>query len=211
MEDVYLNKYEGVDFQKGFRYAIENAENHLKVAEKIKDISFGIAFSHLILSSEEAIKGMLLFQVHLDSDFLEEIGDFKNYFSNHKYKHEKIKNLQITLEVIEKVRQLFASGLIQKLQENSLTKNSQNKERQVQKDNQSNILHTYEMWWKQADANKQDGFYVDLLEKRKQWKGPHNFKLSRYNTGFKVVSDFLALVMKTVEIIERDSTRKIND
>ena len=71
-----LEKYINIDFYKGFQHSLKNAHNHLKVAENSTEICYGIAYGQLVLAAEEALKAMMLFNIHYDPSVLSEIDDF---------------------------------------------------------------------------------------------------------------------------------------
>lgn len=51
-----------INFRRGYELAMENAQAHLLAAEVIAEkVNYGIANSHLILASEEAIKAYMCF------------------------------------------------------------------------------------------------------------------------------------------------------
>ncbi len=53
-----------MDHHKGYELCVQNAKNHLAVAKMAKTTCYGIANAHLILGSEEAIKGVIVFLTH---------------------------------------------------------------------------------------------------------------------------------------------------
>lgn len=50
---------------------------------------------------------------------------------------------------------------------------------------------TNQDWWKQADSNKNLGFYISLLEKKGEWKGPFSITQKHYNKSKKIVTEFV--------------------
>ena len=82
------------DYHQGFKLCIDNVRKHIKIAELSETISYGIAHAHIVLAGEEAIKAVMLFNIHKDKDALDKINEFHKYFSDHKHKHEEIRNFE---------------------------------------------------------------------------------------------------------------------
>ena len=70
-------------------------------------------------------------------------------------------------------------------------------------------LETNEMWWKQADSNKQKGFYVSLLLKKKDWDGPFKFTKSQYKKGYKIANEFVSKIARIEEVIKSPKAKKL--
>ena len=61
MNSIEFNKLDSITLVEGAQLCLENTENHLKIAETIKDsnLSIGYSISHLILATEECVKGIV--------------------------------------------------------------------------------------------------------------------------------------------------------
>jgi len=205
------NVNKDTDFHKGYKLTIENAFNHLEVAYSIESISLGIASSHLILAAEEAVKAFLLFQLGFDKDFHKEAQDFDKYFSNHKFKHKIIRDIELLgnlMATSQEIRLKPFEGIepgtvsAEYLQE----KNNEGVQNLIKwlnnLNNGTEELDINEDWWKQADSNKNRGLYVNLLKKSGNWDGPFLVKESFYQKSKKIVTLFISKVVALEEVFE---------
>lgn len=205
-----MKENSNINYYQGFSLCCENASNHLKIAELSKQISYGIAHAHLVLAGEEAIKAVVLFDINSNPKVKDK--DFKKYFSNHKYKHEAIKKFEQVA--------FFTDGTLNIQTESLLSEdiNTMTFERmiEIRKENFNKLLKFFESlsneeikpnvnedWWNQADSFKNDGFYVDILEKRGEWKGPFNFSKNHYNKGYKIISEIIEKIQMVKENTDR--------
>lgn len=195
------------DYHQGFKLCLENAKNHIKVAELSESISYGIAHAHIVLASEEAIKAVMLFNIHKDKDVLEKMNDFHKYFSNHKHKHEEIRNFEHVALLLENALKILWSPFIG-IKPGSISleevkaKNSEginNLIKWFEEETKKPTLQTNDQWWKQAESFKKEGFYVDLLKKRGEWIGPHKCSKRQYNKGKKIVLEFIEKIQSVEE------------
>lgn len=201
-----------VDFHKGYQLSLENALNHIDSAIACESISFGIANSHLILASEEAIKAAQLFTLYFDKDYQNEIKDFDEYFSNHKYKHKAIRSIEFVGLAIEKTIEIQTEPFLD-VKEGSLSK-----EEFIQKRDEGikntvkwidglrdgkESFDTNEEWWNQADGSKKVGFYVNLLKKKGEWEGPLSIKKSQYTKSKKTVTKFVSRIKVMEDMIQK--------
>lgn len=194
-----------IDYSKGFELALKNAQDHLKVAEfSAKNVSNGIAFSHLVLASEEAIKAVQLFYHNYFPEFPDE--DLEKFFKSHKHKHTAIQKFEVLSQIIELMfKHLIDPQLeyinssdeidpetISKLRVDGIKKLAK-KLTMIAEDEEKLSLN--EQWWKQADNNKNKGFYVNLLSKSSTWSTPDNISPKLYTKGYNIVSSFINQVI----------------
>jgi AbiV family abortive infection protein len=98
--------YDRSKLKDGYVFIMENAKNHFQSAEILAEQGFyGLANSHLILSSEEAVKAYIIFAQHYDHDL--KIENFEKIFSDHKHKHKLIKEMTFSFAFIEKIMNFF--------------------------------------------------------------------------------------------------------
>lgn len=188
---------ENTDFQKGCKLALENAKNHFAIAEVSKEISLGIANSHLILASEEASKALILYNVSVNKDWLNHT-DLDQYFRNHKFKHlESHKNeffgayimtfLEELTDFVEEKKSLnlseeeilmYSDGFSKKIE--MLTKRVAVKVRQQ--------LDPNKKWWESANEHKNLGFYVNLDKLAGTWSGPFDIMQEQFDESVRIVS-----------------------
>lgn len=192
---------ENTNFFRGFELALKNAHNHLAVAEASQKISYGIANSHLILATEEAIKAAMLFQLSIDKAMLAEaLVDFDKYFSSHKYKHEAIRNYELFGGLIENLLNLILAPFKDVDPETETDEEFAHKKNEgldnmiswlEDMEEDRTTLDTNQDWWKQADNKKNLGFYVSLLKKKGQWEGPLSISEKQYSKSKKIATEFI--------------------
>ena len=201
------NVNENTDFYEGYKLAYANAYKHLDVANAVENISFGIANSHLILASEEAIKAGMLFMLDFDKDMQNTIVDFDEYFHNHKHKHQMIEAVESLGLTMEKSLEI-GFNVFDGVEQGSLSMSELNKKRGEMRENMAEflenlidgkeILDVNENWWKQADANKNKGFYVNLKKKLGEWEGPFSITEKEYKKSKEIVTLYVSRI-KTME------------
>lgn len=210
---------ENTDFFEGYKLALENAQNHLAVAEASVSISIGIANSHLILASEEAIKSAMLFQLSFDKDTLEEAqADIDKYFSSHKHKHEAIRGLEFFGGLMSNMLELRFSPF-KDIDPQTITDEEFKQKKDEGFDNiiqwleslleDKSIFDTNQDWWKQADSQKNRGFYISLLKKKGQWDGPFSITKKQYNKGKKIVTEFVSRISEIKDFFDNPEMVKI--
>lgn len=146
--------------------AIKNAKIHKQTAESTAVYeNYGIAVSHLILSTEELIKGLLLYTQGLGLD-VRNISGIHLFFTDHIIKHR----LATLVSTFYPILQLFM-GIIYKMRdklhnpdleveytenENALLNRDETKMEAIFSD-----ISEMMDWWDEANENKNKGFYVD--------------------------------------------------
>jgi AbiV family abortive infection protein len=194
------------DYYQGFKLCLDNARNHIKVAELSENISYGIAHAHIVLASEEAIKAVMLFNIHKDKSALDKMTDFQKYFSDHKHKPDEIRNFEKVALLLEKMLMTVMNPLLGieprsiSLEEvkRKVSEGINNLIKWFENETKTPTLQTNDQWWKQAESFKQEGFYVNLLKKRGEWSSPHKCSKKKYDKGKKVVLEFIG----KIELVE---------
>lgn len=211
MAKLTVNKK--TDFLEGFRLTLANAHDHIKAAEACEAISLGLANSHLILASEEAVKAALYYQLYFDPDSKNEIDDFDKY-NYHKHKHQKIKRQEdIGLQFAAIVNAMRAP--LEELDETASLDEKRAKYEQGLDDAISigekiladdNFIDTNQAWWDEADKNKNLGLYVDLLKDKGIWIGPFSITAEQYQKSKSIVSTFVLRISTTEEVYQNPKT-----
>lgn len=134
-----------------YKSVLDNGQSHLDVAEILaSNNKFPVAISHLILGSEELIKGLLLFLEGKAFD-LRKHKEINLLFNNHKARHTTIWSSLFMWTLIKHLSNLFNPGIslrkIFKLFDGLF------------------IADDSKKWWKNAEELKQRGFYVDYNNK----------------------------------------------
>ena len=193
-----MNFTENTNIRQGCLLALDNAKKHLSIAIKIKDISYGIANSHLILASEEALKACCLDRLSINADWVNSI-DFPKVFKSHIYKHrESLQNQKLGVFMMEFLQNL--TGYFENKKNQNLSKEEMRKTIQEFsknfcswvdeiKDIVNQKMESEEKWWNSANDNKNLGFYIDLKDTN-DWIGPFNISEEDFKESLKIVSDF---------------------
>ncbi len=192
------------DFRKGFDFIMINAKQHFRAAEILSEQGlFGIANSHLILSSEEAVKAYTVFANYYDPEL--EIPDFNKYFSDHKHKHKAISDMSFFIVFMREIYNLIlepAKSIIDK-KKDKLTKDDLIAAKNDGVNNLIKWLKTIpkiehnEEWWNNANNTKNKGFYVNFYDQK--WQTPSEICKDDYNKSYLIVKeviDFLEMIPK---------------
>lgn len=194
-----MNINESTDFKKGSKLALENAKKHFAAADSIKDISLGIANSHLILATEETIKADLLDRMAINPNWMDE--DFDKFFRNHTHKHkESLKTQFMGLFIGEIFDRIFSTS--GKLKNSKLSKEKKetiankwtSKTSEILSDIEASVnrkLESNKMWWDNANNSKNLGFYVGLIKETGDWIGPFDLTQEQFEESLNIVSKFI--------------------
>jgi AbiV family abortive infection protein len=129
---------------KYYPVCIENGKNHFHVATLIAAMrQYGMAISHMVLGSEELLKGMVLLMDYKGFD-IRKIQGINRIFWNHRARHAVLKEAFSVWLVVSSILQKgpsFRNFLISAL---------------------GGISNYY--WWRQADDMKNRGLYVDFQD-----------------------------------------------
>lgn len=187
MNDSFKN-FSSQDYIEGACLTLENAKRHIQTSKLLVESDiFGIAVSHLILGAEEYIKAFILLCLNGDSSFIND-NEKLQLFRNHKFKHE-----HVTL-FLKSISDSETSNFEQKFLD-SFMKNEplpmysvdghyiNNVFKLVSLDD--NSLLRLEIWLKEANDLKNNGFYVGVNE---NWTTPANFSKEDYNKGYECIS-----------------------
>lgn len=207
-----------LDYLLGYELALKNSTNHFEAAELIaKNISFGIANSHLVLAAEEAVKAIQLLIIHYYPESKSE--DLNKMFSNHKYKHETIRSAEAFGFLIEGLMKHICDPILSLLQLNDKPSTYQ-----IKKSRRAGIDSSIEWmkrlvegveksdfnddWWKQADYNKNKGFYVNINNKNSKWETPEQISEKFYQKSNKIVASFIQKAKMLKELFTDDEIKE---
>lgn len=196
-------------YQKGFDLSIQNSKSLLKVAEKSAECGeFGIACSLNVLSAEEAVKAcLILFELNNYSD--QKNKDFPKIFSDHKFKHNLIKDLIEFVSLVSnsyKKENISLDQIVEQIEglpEEYKSNNKINSEKISKlKYILENEIIKYEefedamKWCQNANDLKKNGFYVGL--NNNEWLSPQEISKTQFETDKK----FTASLLNWVQIFE---------
>ena len=127
-----------------YQICSENGKRHFLVADQIAAIKqYGMAISHLILGSEELLKGLVLLMDHKGFN-LRKIKGISRIFGDHRARHSVLKetfSVWLTISGILRKKPSLKNFLVGTIE---------------------GISNYY--WWHQADDMKNRGFYVDFKD-----------------------------------------------
>lgn len=168
----------------------KNAESHFRCAKILAEANeHPNAIAHLILGTEEMIKALVLFLEYKEFD-LRKVDGYKSLFFNHRARHSIIKEFySVTLflkKIITMPQPKDKHWLLQ-----TFYYLGQGLDGIVE------AKENYE-WWDNADALKQNCFYVDY---RDIVIAPANFQKSDYDKALKFVKSFKEDIQIVIEAI----------
>ncbi|MFL3663339.1 MAG: AbiV family abortive infection protein [Flavobacteriales bacterium] len=198
-----------LNFLAGYKHSIQNAKELIELAKMASSICYGKANSLLILAVEESVKAGMLMSREFDPSQDEK--DFVKYFSDHKFKHKSIRDidrvgklfskiLEVTIKPAEKAYNEKGDLLTPKEAAKAKKKGFDDlikmMEEMAEADgttkkvwNQHGIENDDD-WWDQADHNKQLGFYVGYNKGSSKWEIPSNISKKRYEESLRIVTEF---------------------
>lgn len=185
--------------------AFSTADLHKKSAQTLsKEGDFGIPVSHLILSTEQTVIGILLYLQNLGMN-VRNVSGVHMFFTDHIIKHRLATMICIMFPVLK----LFMS-FIHKTKEKlhnpeTLIDYSEDEKALISKD-EKKIQHLFkdlpEMldWWDEANAQKNKGFYVDYSE---GLGTPMEVTELEYNRAFIIVDNFQKQISEILSYFEK--------
>jgi len=225
-----------LDFLDGYKHSIRNAKELIELAKMATSICYGKANSLLILAIEESVKAAML--ISREFNPCEGDEDLRKYFSDHKFKHNNLKNIDRIEKLLSKMIEVFikpaedvcnekgellSSKEIFEAREKGYYNLKEMLEKMAETDeatkknwNQHGIENNDD-WWNQADHNKQLGFYVGFNKGSGKWEVPSDISAKKYHKSLRIVTEFYTKIanaetsMKTpyfVEIWEKIKNRK---
>lgn len=158
MDDVTFNNLTKKELYEGFLHCRKSAEEHRLCARLMagKEI-YGIANSHLILGSEEAVKAILI--IFKLTGMPLNVSSIEPFFKDHLTKHKQGLNMMLEVARAGELPNLtiLASRFV-KLVEKKATMN----------DTMKNLipllrpLNNIDQWWLTANGKKNNGFMSDI-------------------------------------------------
>lgn len=180
----------------GFTSCFKNAEQHLAIAELLKEKDFiGHAIPHLITGTEECIKAIAYLNKLINKRQLNVGG----LFTRHGVKHKSIKDL---LEPFSKIFTFFN------------TISSQQKRPNTLRFPESKFLlselsiERLENWYKSVEQTRKAGLYVDYRDNI--FHTPCNLTMTDYDDNYLILS-ILISPLKVFNDIDKLSNEEIDD
>lgn len=177
---------------KGAKLCALNADDLFEGALSLEKLeNHGAANSLMILSVEEYIKATVLLAGYCNV----ELGfDVKPIFGNHKSKHDQGARIVPILDLIDVV-----SGILdkEKSRSESVLEFVNFVLKRASKENQDKI----ENWWREANNEKNNGFYVGY--RNGNWQGPSRILKESYYESKKIVEKFRR-ISKLLNLINPD-------
>ena len=211
-----------------YQELIDNSNRHFLIALKIaENKEFGIAISHLILGTEELVKGIIIF---LDGNGLEirKVQGIKNFFKNHIIRHYFSGSFSLIASILIPFTN-FMETLKEKINfpDNYPVKSDfelaiLNNDKMKIKELSNNYVHeniekykdrfsSYLDFWSNAETKKQRGFYVDY---ENQLYLPKQISETEYSIALQITNSFrqdctdLIKYVSSLSIIEKQSISK---
>lgn len=174
MNSPKKNPLQGITCEKAYEAylaSVESSDSHLKVAKTIAaQRHYGIAISHLILSTEELVKGLLFYFQGLGIE-IDKVNDIHLFFSDHIIRHQAAIMIDVTdnmmrpiMGIIIKMHdKMHKTGLepeYTELEQALISKDE--KKLKVLFENLSEMFD----WWYEANNMKNSGLYVDIKDQK---------------------------------------------
>lgn len=185
--------------------AFATADLHKKSAQTLsKDGDYGIPVSHLILSTEQTVIGILLYLQHLGMN-VRNISGVHMFFTDHIIKHRLVTMISFMYSMLKPFM-----GLIKKEKEKlhnpganiqytdveeALMSKDEKKIQEIFKD-----LPDMLDWWDDANMQKNKGFYIDYSERLET---PMEVTELEYKRAFVVVDSFQKQISETISYFEK--------
>lgn len=192
MKNSIFNSLDETELKEGFNSVLHNANAHFQSAQILANNKlFGIAVSHLILATEEAVKAF-----HFWAKMLlpKEDIDITGVFSSHPTKHQSavdiadfIAKLQLEYRAIA-TEQILQCPDFSEQQKNIVAKDK------ILVDLKFNELKSEKVrnWWRQANSIKNKGFYVDY--KDENWVKPDDIDKKEYEKTYPITGQYIGFI-----------------
>lgn len=192
MDDKTFDSIDKQEILKGFKIILSNANNHFNCAKILADKKlFGLAISHLILASEEAIKAIYFARKKM---FPDERLDITGLFSNHFSKHST------AVDIMDLVKDFYYNSVSLIADHISKNPDVSDKDKSIVESEHKLFVEQYNKfnleylikWWEKANRLKNKGFYADYY--RNKWSSPEDLKEQDYLESYPITGVFLAFV-----------------
>jgi hypothetical protein len=183
------------------------ADLHKKSAQTLsKDRDYGIPVSHLILSTEQTVIGILLYLQSLSLN-VRNVAGIHMFFTDHIIKHQLVKMISIVYSMLKPFM-----GLIQKEKEKLHNPGSNiqytDVEKAIMSKDEKRIQEIFEDlpdmldWWDNANMQKNKGFYIDYSVRLET---PMEVTELEYKRAFIVVDNFQKQISETISYFEKST------
>jgi AbiV family abortive infection protein len=176
----------------GYAIAIASSKSLFKIAAKsAEENEYGIACSLNILSAEEAIKAVFLFNKHYDKNAFGD--DYKKMFKRHDTKHEHLSYFTEAIKTsVDETREAYeyAKGMttiVEKLPDfpKQAVKSQLSTLYEIMKcieglKADEAMVNATIKWLESANEEKNNGLYTDELKDGYSWHNPRAFEKSKY-------------------------------
>lgn len=203
-------------FYNGYKLAVKNAKDHLKVAKICAEKRlYGIGNSHLILASEEGIKSVMLFAKHKKPNI--KIEDFDKFFRDHKHKHNEILQLEKSFYFMQKMVMITLTPAFKRYKKKGKL---EIEEALALRDKGVDNLEVWlksiiankgetgfdETWFNNANNRKNLGFYVHY-EKTGGWHTPAMIRKKEFTKSLQLVERLLDFFNQFEKLYEEPQTQ----
>lgn len=232
MDEKIFERLSEEELIKGCNSCAINANAHYESALRVAEIEhYGIASSLLILSVEEAIKGLIFMSKLMGMDTPDKV---ERFFSKHESRHqaardlyEFIKNIMDSVDEVkdcikENGRLLMIQHAVKGMPDDieawkidflsNLTKNTQDEISRIimskSNDRDQQQERADKKWWNKANQLKNSGFYVDY---KGEWLLPQNITKEDFDVSQTKVYNVLSLLQKicSIDIVDYNFMKQI--
>jgi len=188
-----------------FREALDNANKHIESSSLIAcSGQYGMAISHLILSTEETVKGLLLYLQSIKVEIRNVPGMYL-YFTDHTIRHQLAMQINLMYGIIKPFMELALSMkdcLHQPDKKISLKETTLVVMSQYEKKADAYVKELEEMfdWWEDTNEMKNKGLYVDYTTRLET---PMQIEEAKYLKSSKLILDFENKVFEIISYLEK--------
>lgn len=189
------------EYLEASKKTFESAKIHKDTAEIISKAGhYGIPVSHLILSTEQSVSGIIIYAQHFGFD-LKNIRGMHLFFTDHIVKHNFARLVSTTYPFIEFMMELVAKARDQISGRIKITGSEETIVREAKKEGIALFKTLPEMldWWDNANIQKNKGFYVDYSN---SIETPMQVTEDEYLVAHRIVENFQNQILQIVQYLE---------
>jgi AbiV family abortive infection protein len=197
--------------KKAYLQTLNSVDIHIRSAQLIAaDGIYGGAVTHLVLSTEEMVKGLLFYLESLGTD-INKIPSINLFFSDHVVRHY----FTVLFSMLNRIIKPLVALILKSKEEihNSGIEIEYTEEEKVilSKDPKRIMGNFYDIktmldWWDEANNKKNGGLYVDVVGK--DIFSPADVNEAEYIRAKKIAQQFRADVVSLIDEIDNGSAKE---
>ncbi|MBN8697157.1 MAG: AbiV family abortive infection protein [Bacteroidetes bacterium] len=193
--------------------AFETARIHKEAAETIaKTRHYGIPVSHLILSTEQLVVGVILYLQHLRLD-VRNVEGVHLFFTDHVIKHRAATYINFLYPILKLLMGVIIKEKEKIYNPETIVEYSEEEKAFMSKDEEKiktifNDLSEMFDWWEDANMKKNQGLYVDYSDRLET---PMQITEGEYKQALVISLNFEKQITEIISHFESASTEDKDD